>query len=670
MFCARCHKEVNAQQQCPHCSCESRLDDRYELREHLGEGAHGATFRAFDTFEGREVAIKEVSLHRLEGWEPLRALEREAKALERISHPGVPRFSRSFQIEDGAYHLVYLVMDLVQGESLDQVGPFQEEEIFSLLEEMADVLIALEREGMVHRDIKPSNLLRRRDGSFVLVDFGTALMMQREGESTIAGTYGFIAPEQLEGRSHGASDIFSLGATVVALLRGTPARGLSASRDELLTLQCNPGLKALLLGMTESNVEERIRSGRELREALKWARFDEGLLKSLEEEPELEKEGEEPSRFRREVADVLSSFWAPVVGLILPYGLFLLLFIQGFTLAEALGDLTGFHGLTAFMNLTWGGNQLSFVLGVAVLSSFFLAYFAPNLERMLRKKPRWWARWRRRFRWRGLLQRRGNIRRKGPFFLLGRLSLSFVKALLAVVLFTVLYFALGQPLVPESVNAWVLNGLEYFFHPTILVLMGFDFWRSSRRLKRWHEGYLTNKEKVWGPEELGKLEEAQKSFLLADPSDEMLQRSREIRQELQEVATLKEQQRHLDLLRLLEVEPEEKEWRSTLSRIEREPYPREGQIRALFWVSEGLARTSEVLSERTYRSALVLEARRKRLLKESHHFEAQEILDEIPESEVEAHFDEFQRVDLEHLRKEELEGEKSQEECVVTGVER
>ena len=102
--------------------------------------------------------------------------------------------------------------------------------------------------SVVHRDIKPSNIVRApNDGRCSLVDFGGVLDAAREkGGSTIVGTFGYMAPEQLHGQAVPATDIYALGATIVALAGGiepedVPRKGLRMDLDKHLP-SLDPGV--------------------------------------------------------------------------------------------------------------------------------------------------------------------------------------------------------------------------------------------------------------------------------------------------------------------------------------------------------------------------------------------------------------------------------------------
>src|SRR5208337_4131141 len=116
---------------------------------------------------------------------------------------------------------------------------------------------------VVHRDVKPSNVVRRPDGSFVFVDFGAVSeFLFRRGSSTIVGTMGYMAPEQLQGRALAASDVYAVGATALAALTGAdpetlPHRGLRVDVRSALQGRASPELVTSLERMLEPDPDLR-----------------------------------------------------------------------------------------------------------------------------------------------------------------------------------------------------------------------------------------------------------------------------------------------------------------------------------------------------------------------------------------------------------------------------
>ena len=188
---------------------------RYVVRGVLGEGAQGTTFDAWDEVEQRAVAIKRFDVRGAQSWKDVELAEREARVLSTLDHPLVPRYFDRFDEGDA----LYLVMEKVEGETLEAIrkrqGPLPEDEVRRFLACADRAMTYLHGRGapVIHRDVKPRNVVRRGDGSYVFVDFGAvAELIVRRGASTVVGTLGYMAPEQLQGRATPATDVYGLGA--------------------------------------------------------------------------------------------------------------------------------------------------------------------------------------------------------------------------------------------------------------------------------------------------------------------------------------------------------------------------------------------------------------------------------------------------------------------------
>lgn len=206
-------------------------DGRYTLLGILGEGSMGRTYLA--DAEGGRVAIKALYPSRLATTKDLQLFVREAEVLQKLSHPRIPAYVDAFDEGEGEGIRYHLVQQWVDGPTLRDVmtrgDRFDEQGAGKIMKALLAVLDYMHGcdPPVVHRDLKPENIIVRADDEQpVLVDFGAVREVVRltmGGGSTIIGTYGYMPPEQLMGRALPASDLYSLGVTILELLtRQTP----------------------------------------------------------------------------------------------------------------------------------------------------------------------------------------------------------------------------------------------------------------------------------------------------------------------------------------------------------------------------------------------------------------------------------------------------------------
>jgi hypothetical protein len=238
---------------------------RYVVVGVLGEGSQGSTLEAVDKREGRAVAVKRFQVRGAKSWKDVELAEREARVLASISHPALPAYVEHFE-EDGC---LYLVMEKIEGEPLSSLRrrgiPFARADVVRFLEAAADVLDYLHGRSpsLIHRDVKPSNVLRRRDGSYAFVDFGAVRdSLRPEGGSTVVGTFGYMAPEQFQGRAMPATDVYAVGATALALLAGRepedlPHQGLGVDVAASLQGLGDPAVVRVLGAMLVPDPDQR-----------------------------------------------------------------------------------------------------------------------------------------------------------------------------------------------------------------------------------------------------------------------------------------------------------------------------------------------------------------------------------------------------------------------------
>ena len=208
------------------------LHGRYRVGRALASGAMGAVYRAEDLqLGGQPRALKELLQHwgtpeeraEAESW-----FLREGVTLKSLQHPAIPLVHDIFS--EGQRH--YLVMDLVEGRSLEQVlveegrPSLPQDRVLDWAEQVLDVLSYLHSrpDPLIFRDLKPANLMLTPQGNIRLIDFGIARVLTREAQGTAIGTPGYAPPEQYQGLAEPASDLYALGATMHHLLTGRDPR--------------------------------------------------------------------------------------------------------------------------------------------------------------------------------------------------------------------------------------------------------------------------------------------------------------------------------------------------------------------------------------------------------------------------------------------------------------
>ncbi len=203
------------------------LNNTYRIEALLGRGGTSDVYRARSEISGRLVALKVLKSEFSGNDDYLVLLTREEEIRE-VRHDAVVRYSENHRTQDGH---VYLLMDYVEGPGLDRKlkqGPMPAAELLTVCRRVAEGLEAAHRRNIVHRDLSPDNIILR-DGDpaqAVIIDFGIAKDTNPGAETIVgnefAGKYAYAAPEQLNGQTDARSDIYSLGALLLANYRGAP----------------------------------------------------------------------------------------------------------------------------------------------------------------------------------------------------------------------------------------------------------------------------------------------------------------------------------------------------------------------------------------------------------------------------------------------------------------
>jgi eukaryotic-like serine/threonine-protein kinase len=263
----------------------------YAVERRLGAGASGEVWQAHDERLARDVAIK-LLLPRSSHGERVRAFEHEARAASALNHPNV------LTVYDvGQYGgAPFLVTEYLDGESLRArlaSGPLSVDRALEIALQVARGLGAAHDRGIVHRDLKPENIFIARDGRVKILDFGLATLLDaspaasvgNDMRSVVAGTVGYMAPEQARGGTvDGRADLFALGAVLYEMLAGCrPFTATSAlgTLEASLTLPppdlsvANPALTPSLTRIVErclaKAAADRFTSAADLESALESA---------------------------------------------------------------------------------------------------------------------------------------------------------------------------------------------------------------------------------------------------------------------------------------------------------------------------------------------------------------------------------------------------------------
>jgi eukaryotic-like serine/threonine-protein kinase len=263
----------------------------YRIVEKIGEGGMGVVYRAHDDRLNRDVALKFLPAELNDDMSARDRLIREARTASALNHPNICTIYDVCE-ESGR---TYIVMEFVKGRPLaEQIreGGLPDETVIRYGEQISDALSHAHQHGVVHRDLKSSNVMITPEGRAKVLDFGlakriasaevgarTLSLESQRGQSTVAGTLHYIAPEVFRGEPADArSDIWSLGVVLYEMAAGQrPFRGktaydlssaiLSGSPEPFRT-NVSPGLRAVIEHCLAKEPGERYQHASEVRAAL------------------------------------------------------------------------------------------------------------------------------------------------------------------------------------------------------------------------------------------------------------------------------------------------------------------------------------------------------------------------------------------------------------------
>ncbi|MBT2232588.1 serine/threonine-protein kinase [Nonomuraea sp. NEAU-A123] len=264
----------------------------YEIRGVLGQGGFGIVYLALQSAVGREVALKVDNRVLLSDRDRRRFLREVTAAGALSGHPHVVPVYDAGLLPDGR---PYMVLELCPGGSLSGQR-LRPEAVRDVGVRIADALAAAHAQGVLHRDVKPANLLLNRYGHVALSDFGLATMPDSGPDASVTReslTPAYAPPEAFElAEPSAAGDVYSLAATLYALLSGRPPRFPASGVPNLAMVLAMhrlpvpdipgvpPALTAVLRQALVSDPHQRTPSAAAFRDALTALRLDSEPVRS------------------------------------------------------------------------------------------------------------------------------------------------------------------------------------------------------------------------------------------------------------------------------------------------------------------------------------------------------------------------------------------------------
>jgi DNA-binding NarL/FixJ family response regulator len=195
-----------------------KLNDRYEVQEHVGDGSTATVYKAVDTRLGRTVALKVLLPHVRETTR--RRFFQEATAAAQLNHPNIMAI---YDVAEDA-DTQFLVVEFVEGQSLTFFIPSAPETVVDLGAQIARALSYAHARFIIHRDIKPANIKVTPDGVIKIMDLGLALPREAKrvtADGMVIGTPAYLSPEQAQGHTlDHRTDIYSLGIVLYEMATG------------------------------------------------------------------------------------------------------------------------------------------------------------------------------------------------------------------------------------------------------------------------------------------------------------------------------------------------------------------------------------------------------------------------------------------------------------------
>ena len=252
------------------------INNTYRVESILGRGGTSEVYKVRSETSGRVMALK-VLRAEFSGNDDYTALMTREETIRDLRHPAIVQYFDTQRTNQG---LVYLVMDYVDGPGLDEKlksGGMDANALLTVAERISEGLDAAHTRNIIHRDLSPDNIILRGGdpADAIIIDFGIAKDTNPGAETIIgsefAGKYSYAAPEQLSGTADARSDIYALGALLLATFRGE-ALDVGSNPAEIIENKARPldvsGVPDRLAGLisraTDPDPAARFQSARDV----------------------------------------------------------------------------------------------------------------------------------------------------------------------------------------------------------------------------------------------------------------------------------------------------------------------------------------------------------------------------------------------------------------------
>lgn len=249
----------------------SVIDGKYEVLKEIGRGGMSVVYLAMDKHLNKQWAVKEIRKKGSGKKDEIvvNSLLAEANLMKKLDHPSLPRIVDI--IDNGI--TIYVIMDYIEGESLDKVlaeyGAQPEELVIGWAKQLCDALSYLhsQKPPIIYRDMKPANVMLKPEGNIKIIDFGIAREYKELSlaDTTVLGTKGYAPPEQYSGQTDPRSDIFALGMTMHHLLTGVdPRNGEAYAPVRMWNPELSEGIEIIIDKCVQPAAENRYQSCEDL----------------------------------------------------------------------------------------------------------------------------------------------------------------------------------------------------------------------------------------------------------------------------------------------------------------------------------------------------------------------------------------------------------------------